>query len=163
MFVFLTCLDGARPSAHDDAVVALLSGNLETKGNFMEFIRIAQIVYVLFFLISTGILIFAVLAVVNWPQIHGRGLLFTALVVRLAAAAGYLLMSLLQIVSMFGQFEPGLTGPVIQGVYMLLAATSLVGDGLLLLSLIGLARALRDILHSGSLTKSAAHSPFEKA
>ena len=128
----------------------------------MEFFRIAQIVYVLFFLISTGILLFAVLTVVSWPQIHGRGLLFTALAVRLAAAAGYLLMGLLQIVSMFGQFEPGLTGSVIQVLYMLLAATSLVGDGLLLLSLISLASGLREVQPSGSLANSAPHSPFEK-
>jgi hypothetical protein len=117
----------------------------------MDSFRIAQIVYILFFFLGTGILAGAVLTVVTWPRIRGRGLLVAALSVRLLAIVGYLLMGLAQLVSLLDLFESGLPVEAMQGVYMLLAVTSLLGDGLLLFSVISLAGALRNITSRASL------------
>ena len=122
----------------------------------MEFWRIAQIIYLLFSLIGTGILTIALVTVAAWPQIRGRGLLLIALAMKLVATVGYLAVLLIQQASAFEWLGVGLSGEVMQVGYVPVALIGLAGDGLLLLALISLASALRDAqLRGGGLTSTS--------
>jgi hypothetical protein len=111
----------------------------------MEFWRNVQIVHLLFFLVATGILTFALVTVMNWPEIRGRGQLLAALGLKLVTVVCYLLLSLLQMVSSFGPAEVPSFGQVLPIVYLLLGAIRLASDGLLLLALLTMAGPLRDL------------------
>jgi hypothetical protein len=128
----------------------------------MEFWRIAQVCYVLFSFMGTGILTIAFVTVISWPEVRGRGQLLTALVVRLIAAAGYLVVGLLQLVSLFGLFRPVLFGEVMQVGYLLLAVISLAGDGLLLWAFISLAGSLRDLQPRAGSTNATPLGPIKE-
>lgn len=125
----------------------------------MEFWRIAQIVYALFFLISAGILTIALVTVIGWPRIRGRGLLLTMLAMKVIATVGFLASHLLQIVHAFERLGVDSSGEVVQVGYILLFLISLAGDGLLLLAFIGLASALREIQVRGGPTGTSPPDP----
>jgi hypothetical protein len=109
----------------------------------MEFWRILQTAYLFFHLTSAGIFAIALVTVVNWPSVRGRGLLFAALAVRLIAMFGYLAMNLINFVAAFTAFQSQLPAEVMPIGYLLLAVIGLASDGLLLAALIGLAGGLR--------------------
>ena len=125
----------------------------------MELWQIAQIIYLLFSLIGTGIMTIALVIVAAWPQIRGRGLLLTVLALKLIAAAGFLALHLIQQVFVFERLGVGLSGEVVQVGFILLTLISLAGDGLLLLALISLASALRHMQLRGGLTSTSPPGP----
>ena len=112
----------------------------------MEFYHIAQVVYQFLHLFGITIFLVALVAVLNWPPIRGRGLLVAALVLKLAAGGGYLLLGLAQLVEMLGRHGSSLLpAGLVQVGYLLLAVIGLTGDGLLLIALLRLTGALRAI------------------
>jgi hypothetical protein len=125
----------------------------------MEFWRIAQAIYMLFFLVGAGIMTIGFVTVINWPEIRGRGLMLAALAMKVIATAGFLGVNLVGLVSAFEQYGLHLASEVMQVGFLLLAVISLTGDGLLLLALINLASSLRDVQHGDGLGNANA-PPF---
>ena len=112
----------------------------------MEFFRITQVVHQFLHLFWIAIFLVALVAALTWPPIRGRGCLVAALIIKLLAGGGYLLLGVAQLVEMFGRHASNLW-PVglMQGGYLLLAAIGLTGDGLLLVAFLRLTGAIRAI------------------
>ena len=110
------------------------------------------------FIVGTGILTIALVTLIAWPRIRGRGLLLTALALRLVGTVGYVAMHFLGIAR---DWDPSVVSvEVVQVCSMLCQLIMLVGDGLLLLALISLANALRGIHLGGVLTNTAPFGPL---
>jgi hypothetical protein len=124
----------------------------------MDVFRIAQVVYLVLNLIGTTILLVALVTILNWPAVRGRGLLLLCFLLKLAAGGGYLALSLFQMLQAFVSLGPGFSsGELFQVAYMLLATIGLIGDGFLVAALISLAGVLRS---SGSAGGNPAASPW---
>ncbi len=122
--------------------------------------RITQLVYVLLSLVGTGVLACACVTVLNWSGVRSRGLLLLALGVKLIAAGGHLVLSLVQAVQLLAGFH--FPVEVIQGGFLLLGLLSLGGDGLLLAALISLGGELRVLARSNGSDATLPGSPWQR-
>jgi hypothetical protein len=128
----------------------------------MDFWNIIQAAYLLLNFVGTGLLAVALVTVINWPYVRGRGLLVVALAVRMLAVFGYLSVGLLNVADVLGRFDFPSAAQVMQVGYMLLAVMMITGDALLLLALISLAAGLREIQARGDGSNAPPTGPPAK-